>query len=156
MKYHRIRATLFGVALAVVCLAMSPVAQSQEVNEEIRERIERHRLSGRLVIAGADIAARDVLWELYEDAAYAPLWTDSNADNLIELVGRAEEEGLLPRDYHHRELLQLSAGANLEATQAADLDILLTESVLRYMYHLIFGKVDPSALDRKSSCRERV
>ncbi len=156
MMDYPIRGILFSIALSAACLAGLAPAAGQEVNEEIRERIERHRLSGRLVIAGTDIAARELLWELYEDAAYGALWTDSNADNLIDLVGRAEEEGLLPRDYHHRELLELSGGDTWQPAQAADRDILLTESLLRYMYHLTFGKVDPSALDSNWNLTRRL
>ena len=47
---------LLAASLALWVNALN--AAGQEVNDTIREHIERHRMSGRLVPAGADIAAR--------------------------------------------------------------------------------------------------
>ena len=123
-------------------------AQEMSVDDGIRDRIERFQMTGRLVVAGEEIAARDTLWALYEDSAHAPLWVNqSHIDDLINLVGRAEEEGLLPRDYHYQALTGLrEAGASTPGA-AADFDILLTDSLMRYMYHMFFGKVNPVDLD---------
>jgi murein L,D-transpeptidase YcbB/YkuD len=105
-------------------------------------------MSGTLVLAGADIAARDGLWRLYENNNFASLWQEQERiDAMIDMVGRAEEEGLLPRDYHHEELLELRRLESRKATDIANLDILLTDSLIRYVYHLYFGKVNPADLD---------
>jgi murein L,D-transpeptidase YcbB/YkuD len=147
----RILKIQFAAGLSAAWLLLfsaAALAQKMTVDDEIRERIERHQLSGRLLLAGQDVAARDVLWKLYEDGNYAPIWVDAQrASDLVDLVGRAQEEGLMPRDYHHQALSDLrSAGATTPGA-AADLDILLTDSLMRYIYHLYFGKVNPSDLD---------
>ena len=123
-------------------------AQEMAVGDEIRDRIERFHMTGRQVVAGEEIAGQDILWKLYEDGAYAPLWIKpSHIDDLISLVGRAEEEGLLPRDYHYQALTGLKEAGASTPGAAADFDILLTDSLLRYMYHMYFGKVNPVDLD---------
>jgi murein L,D-transpeptidase YcbB/YkuD len=138
----------FVSAVLFILLTNVTFAQPAAIDEEIRERIERHQMSGRLILAGQDIIAVELLWKLYENRNYAPLWMDSaRAAGLIDLVGRAEDEGLLPRDYHHETLVSLHSRESLGPGERADLDILLTGSLMRYVYHLYFGKVNPSDLD---------
>ena len=123
-------------------------AAAQEVNDTIRDHVERHQMSGRLVLTGTDIAGRDVLWRLYENNNYAPLWqAQERIDVLIDMVGRAEEEGLLPRDYHYEQLLGRRQANSPEAVDIAEFDMLLTDSLMRYVYHRYFGKVNPVDLD---------
>ena len=123
-------------------------AAAQEVNDTIRDHVERHQMSGRLVLTGTDIAGRDVLWRLYENNNYAPLWqAQERIDVLIDMVGRAEEEGLLPRDYHYEQLLLRRQANSPEAVDIAEFDMLLTDSLMRYVYHRYFGKVNPVDLD---------
>jgi murein L,D-transpeptidase YcbB/YkuD len=57
------------------------------------------------------------------------------------------EDGLDFGDYHFKALedLQIRIGAteSPEPEQMADFDLLLSDSLIRLAYHLIFGKVDP-------------
>jgi murein L,D-transpeptidase YcbB/YkuD len=148
MPKSRLLPFLFLLAISLSLLVKAGSAASQEVSDTIREHIERHQMSGRLVLAGADIAGRDTLWELYENNNYAPLWHEQERiDALIDMVGSAEEEGLLPRDYHHERLLLLRQSNLRETVDIADFDMLLTDSLMRYVYHRYFGKVNPADLD---------
>lgn len=83
--------------------------------------------------------------------AFKPAWTDDKRiDEFIRLLGRAEEEGLDPADYNYTELgvlLDQYRADREDNSLRAELDVLLTESLSRYGYHLIFGKVDPADLD---------
>jgi len=103
-KFKTLLLTTLSVFL-MFTFAGSAWAQGMAVHDEIRERIERFRMSGRLVVDGVDIAARDVLWRMYEDAGTPT------------------------------------------AAATAEFDILLTDSLMRYMYHLFFGKVNSGDLD---------
>ena len=135
MQNFKIRVSICLSVAWLLAFTGAAYAQDKLVNDEIRERIERFRMSGRLVLAGEDIAGRDVLWRLYEDAAYAPLWTEARRrDDLVDLLGRAGEEGLLPRDYHYQALVSIKNEGASTPDAAADLDILLTDSLMRYIY----------------------
>lgn len=148
MKHFKIS---MAVCLTVTwLLAFTSVAYAQDaaINDQIRDRIERFQMTGQLAVAGEEIAARDILWDLYHESSHSPLWVkQSHIDDLINLVGRAEEEGLLPRDYHYQALTGLRAAGASTPGAAADFDILLTDSLMRYMYHMFFGKVNPVDLD---------
>jgi murein L,D-transpeptidase YcbB/YkuD len=157
MQNFKIRVSICLSVAWLLAFTGAAYAQDKLVNDEIRERIERFRMSGRLVLAGEDIAGRDVLWRLYEDAAYAPLWTEARRrDDLVDLLGRAGEEGLLPRDYHYQALVSIKNEGASTPDAAADLDILLTDSLMRYIYHLYFGKVNPSDLDSNWNLSRRI
>jgi len=148
MRKSRLLPFLCLLATSLSLLVSAGSAAAQEVNDTIRDHVERFQMSGRLVLAGADIAGRDVLWRLYENNNYAPLWqAQERIDVLIDMVGRAQEEGLLPRDYHYEQLLGLRQSNSREAVDIADFDMLLTDSLMRYVYHRYFGKVNPAGLD---------
>ena len=148
MRNFRLLPFIYLLATSLALWVNVVNAAGREVNDTIREHIERHQMSGRLVIAGADIAGRYVLWELYENKNYTPLWQKQESiDALIDMVGLAAEEGLLPRDYHHEKLLTLRRSMSPKAADIANFDMLLTDSLMRYVYHRYFGKADPADLD---------
>ena len=108
MRKSRLLSFLCLLATSLVLWVNAVNAAAQDVNDTIREHVERHQMSGRMTLAGVDIAGLDIFWRLYENNDYAPLWQkQERIDDLIGMVGRAEEEGLLPRDYHHETLLTL-------------------------------------------------
>ena len=75
MHIFRLQIAVFFTLTALLTLVGPVHAQAPATGDEIRERIERFQASGQLVISGQDIAATDILWILYEDGNYAPLWT---------------------------------------------------------------------------------
>ena len=124
------------------------VADNNATSEQIRQKIESFRNTENLTIAGANIASKQVLPKLYEGRSFQPAWNnEERIQDLIQMVGRAEEEGLLPHDYHYTELTKLYSKDNKDTNDIADLDIILTDSLIRYGYHQKFGKVSPIELD---------
>ena len=103
--------------------------------------------------------------EVYRFRQFQPIWIESQPDGfpigdqaraLISLLHTAEEDGLAPEDYHLstiRDLLE-SVGPVAETSDRTDriqrlvqLDILLTEALIRYSFHLSNGRVDPETID---------
>jgi len=119
--------------------------------ERIQYLSEQLFLGSEVSVAGATLASAHIIPEFYARRAFTPAWTDdTRVDEFVSLVGRAEEEGLDPADYNHSELVvlleQYRADRDNEDLRA-ELDVLLTESLSRYGYHLIFGKVNPADHD---------
>ncbi len=157
MRNSRLLPFLCLLASSLLLWVNTVNAAGQEVSDTIRDHIERHQMSGSLVLAGADIAGRDVLWRLYENNNYAPLWQQQERiDVLTDMVGRAQEEGLLPRDYHYEKLLELRQSDSREVVDIADFDMLLTDSLMRYLNHRYFGKVNPAGLDSDWNLNRRL
>jgi L,D-transpeptidase YcbB len=109
-----------------------------------------HRL-GQLTSSGADAAFRfaapDVLQRFYQQRGFALAWDDARAQALVAMVRAADIQGLASEDYLVGDLPALPALSGLTGDARIDIDLELTEALLRYAYHNRFGKVDPRELD---------
>ena len=139
------------LAFSQVSLADS-VADTVDTREALRIEMEHLLQYGRLSIGDVDIAAGELLAEVYENRDYQRAWTD--ADQIAELViaiKASENDGLDTSDYHLDDVLYvqkaLAAGHLDTAAEIADADLVLTDSLIRLGYHQRFGKVNPYSLD---------
>ncbi|MEA3546059.1 MAG: L,D-transpeptidase family protein [Thermodesulfobacteriota bacterium] len=124
------------------------LAADHAITEIIRNNVEQIRSTHTLQIDEAQIASITVLPELYEENGFQRLWTNpKNVEDLFEAIKQIEEDGLKPDDYHFTKIEQLrsriGSGTSSDPALLADFDLLLTDSLIRMGYHLIFGKVDP-------------
>lgn len=145
-------------ALAVSLMLLQPAAALAQdaVAEVLNQRMEQLLFGGDLQIHGAPIAAREVLPGIYARRDFRPLWTsEARIDELLDLLATAPAHGLETEDYYLEELQALRANRNSSgsASDVADLDILLTESLVRFGYHQVFGKVNPSSRDSNINFR---
>ena len=141
-------------ALLLLCFPLLAFAESSDraVNDAIRARVETLQSGSDLVIQGATVASTTVLPALYQRRDFAPVWTNPRAiKQLFDAVRNIDEDGLDPEDYHLATLEKLQTEVGSEASvnpaRRADLDVLLTDSLVRLGYHLLIGKVDPVELD---------
>jgi L,D-transpeptidase YcbB len=140
---------------AVVLLAVGAHIAAAEIDHTqaiIREKVEQQKLFKSLKVGGASVASSIVLPDFYERREFKRAWVeDTSIEDLFRAIRDSEAEGLDPRDYHHVALEQLRRGLEASPTPTpemlADLDILLTDALVRLSYHLLFGKVDPERLD---------
>jgi murein L,D-transpeptidase YcbB/YkuD len=133
------------VALAAILLPAAATADTEA--ELLRSRIEQLDSGVELRIGDASIAAVRLIPEFYQRRGFRPAWGDpEDVRTLMGRVSAAHEHGLDPADYHVTELRRLMAAEAGPATRV-DLDILLTDSLLRLGYHLRFGKIAPGDLD---------
>jgi murein L,D-transpeptidase YcbB/YkuD len=146
--------TRFVVACVFIPLLIVnwAVAQENPAVEIIRSKVEQLEATGELTVRGQEIASRTVLPNIYAARGFRPAWTDpQNVEGLLHAVTGIEEDGLDPADYHLGALRELfaeeRAGETPDPVLSADLDLLLTDSLVRLGYHLNFGKVDPENLD---------
>jgi murein L,D-transpeptidase YcbB/YkuD len=141
----------YKIAVGMI-LTIPALAQVVETSEERIQNLSEQLLLGSSVnIAGVSLASTHIIAEFYAHREFRPAWSDDDkVDEFLGLIGRAEEEGLDPADYAYSELVSLIGEYRSDRSGAvlrADVDLLLTESLSRYGYHLYFGKVDPSTLD---------
>ncbi len=148
--------------LAIVfSVCFSPAsAQQTAVSEAIRVEIEQLRETGILSIGGVDIAAGNLLAEVYENRNFAPNWTRDEAGQLLAAINDAYLDGLDPGDYHAEEVEyvynELGKGNLQSPREQAALDVMLTDSLFRLGYHLHFGKVNPENLDSNWNFRREL
>ena len=126
--------------------------QTEEIQKNIRAAIDQMIQAKKLKIGDAWIAATAILPEFYERRHFKPAWTTTDKINdLMRAIDEIELDGLIPDDYHRRQLRRLSeeieAQSPPEPQLLASRDLLLTDALVQLGYHLNYGKVDPVRLD---------
>ena len=128
-----------------------PATSTEAMETQLCDRIEQIHQTRQLMIHGEHISAMHLIPEFYDRRDYTLAWLrESNMDDLLAVIEASSEEGLIPDDYHLaplRTMLKNHRAGRLDPCGRADLDILLTDALLRIGYHYAFGKVDPHRLD---------
>jgi len=138
----------------------APISFSSQVSEYLWERL---LLAGRppvLRVAGDNVRSGNLLPQFYTRRLYWPAWSNDagllpQVDSLLKALREAEHEGLRSQDYHLTRLdsllaelrQQQSRAAPLSAAALADLDLLLTDALLTYGSHLLYGRMTPRTSD---------
>ena len=147
MKIYLIRIVLIGCLQIILNMGIA-LAADDKVVEIIKGKVEQITSNGGLQIEGSQIASATVIPELYAKNGYQRLWTNpQNVADLFNAIKTVDEDGLRSDDYHFTKLeqkqSQIGAGTFTDPEIIADFDILLTDSLIRLGYHLVFGKIDP-------------
>jgi murein L,D-transpeptidase YcbB/YkuD len=106
--------------------------------------------TGELTVGERTIYGHRLVDGLYARNNNQPLWNASNREALFSALDSLQGDGLDPADYIFPEVadyLPPERQSALTAAERLELDILLTEGLIRALYNLAFGKVDPVALD---------
>lgn len=137
---------LAGGLLLAVCL-LSGLAQADEA---MQARIALLAQSRGTAVGGIALGSEAVLAELYRERGYRLIWEPARARTLLGVLEASQADGLRPDDFHVEEIRTAFERGGLTALPSAErveLDILLSDSLLRYLHHHLFGKVDPVSLD---------
>src|SRR5919201_6349210 len=130
---------------------------SSQVSEQMWERLLTAGTPPLLRVAGDSLRSGPLLLQFYTRRLYWPAWSNDagllpQIDSLLTALHEAETEGLQARDYHltrleslWTELQQQSQAAPLSAAALADLDLLLTDALLTYGSHLLYGRYGRAA-----------
>ena len=160
----------FNLSILVVFLVLfatpgngmiqSVFPEANSVQQGIKEYIKQLEGSGTIKVDKQKIVRNPIITKLYKDAEYEPLWVRAgNRKDLLEVLEGAYFEGLNPRDYHinyireHNRKLQQGVRVNMDDYAIAD--IMMTDAILTYAFHMVQGKVNPTKLDPNWNYSER-
>ncbi len=136
---------LVGAAIAL------PLPAAGAADEGIRHRVDQLIETGTARVDGGDIAASRIVAEVFIQRGFRAAWTSSaNREALLQAIDASERYGLEPEDFHHsaiRSALRRQEDGDRYGALQADLEILLTDALVRLAYQHYFGKVDPTSLD---------
>jgi len=140
-----------AVTLLLLLACVTPAEDPPSESEILHVRVEQILDDPSFSISGAQIAAKQTISEIYARRGFTRAWTASAArDDLLHAVYDSQADGLDPEDYLLSALLAArrdaeSVVASLDAQ--IDYDLLQTEALIRLLYHVILGKVDPKSLE---------
>jgi murein L,D-transpeptidase YcbB/YkuD len=140
------------LVLLISALARDGVAAppAVAVQQQIAVQASQLRAGGGLYVQGLALASGSLLPDFYAARDHAPVWTKRRrVDELLDLLATAESHGLDSEDYYLPQLkaLRLRGQRSEDPALAASLDLLLTESLIRFGYHQRFGKVNPQRME---------
>jgi len=129
----------------VAQVPQAPVPDIREVQWQIEQLLSGEPFASPV----GDPGAQEILREVYAARAYEPLWIrPGKIAELTALLADAVTYGLEPADYNLTQIeSRLAAGDPTTPRAAAELDVMLTEGLLRYGYHRRYGKVRAAELD---------
>lgn len=139
-----------NISVLVLLLVQLGSAQAFEAldatDEFIREYSEMLGEGSKRAVAGQDIAAAALVSTFYARRGFHAAWGDTpRLQALLQLLRSAEEHGLNSDDYHYRVLSTWTDES--DPAQRAARDLIATDALVRFGYHLHLGKVDPNQLD---------
>lgn len=153
---------LIIILIPVLLLAEKPSKNPFSLNssslslvpEQIRTKLELITNNPETKIGGEKFHSIEYVSNLYTKNEYKPFWTETEyIDDAIKGISNSYEDGLLPQDYHLdairglRYQLATDPGSNEEKEEKwAALDLLLTDGVIFYADHLLYGKINPETL----------
>ena len=123
-----------------------------KVSQKIKE-YTNSSLDSTHVSLGTDyVFVSEELTKLYNNVDYRRLWSEEkNRKDLMKIIEEAYFDGLNPNDYHIKSIKQLYLEKNEdledEALRLAKIDVLMSDAIMLYAFHMIHGKVDPESLD---------
>ena len=145
------RIKLTSIGLLLFFLSISVYAQTSQ--QIIKQRVESGESKRSISADGIVLFSQIELPKIYRNSNYEVIWDSKiNRKDLIDNLNRADEEGLLPNDYHLeriKKILSKSKYKKLSDLDAANLDMLLTDALMLYASHLVSGKVEQSQLRSK-------
>src|SRR5690606_33336727 len=139
-----------GAARIAACAALLALFSSAAAlsDEALRARVEA--LADEPRIDGVAVADPWFLIRFYERRQFSPAWESrAKRDALLRALERSVEHGLDPDDYHVGLLRAHAAETNGEDPKAAAIhfELLASDALARFAFHLRFGKVNPEALE---------
>jgi len=143
---------LIRILLLILFLSVCQTVSGASISPDsatIRDKVEQIRAGTTLNVDGQTVSSVLVLPALYERRDYTLLWNNPQAvSQLIKVLEHVDEDGLSSSDYHLPIILALKENhTDKNSATAADLDLLMTDALIRLGYHLLVGKVDVEALD---------
>lgn len=146
--------TLLFFFLFQVATASEVILPGSEnsIQDNIRENINKLEQLKTIKLNGEKIIGNQVITSLYKDTDYTPLWTSKkNQTDLVDILEDSYFDGLNPADYHIEDIKsyvnEIANGTSISTNDAAVADIVMTNALLTYAFHMIQGKVNPALLD---------
>ncbi|WP_146346592.1 L,D-transpeptidase family protein [Phaeobacter marinintestinus] len=136
-----------GVVLA---LAATPTLLTAGPVEDQIRAVTTSFAGGRSgEVGGAALEAEAVLPGLYEKRDYAPVWFGRpGVEDLFGELNHGIAQGFHPGDFHLPLLFDLHDAAQSGRPQdIAAFDVVATDAAITLIHHVVYGKVDPAALD---------
>jgi len=127
----------------------------QKIKPYIQKIVDEMTNGVHAEIEGEKIYAKDVLVKFYQYIDYTPAWENFEVlQDAVKALEGSYFDGLLPTDYHVDVMISIiekikvmENKGDIDYEWVAKFDLLMTDAIMLYGYHLLDGKIDPHDLD---------
>jgi murein L,D-transpeptidase YcbB/YkuD len=147
---HKTINKYLGAAVVAVGLTTLPTTGAAGAVEDSIQAIAASFIDAdSAALAKTSIEAAVLVPRLYEQRAFQPAWFGRDAAReLFRELNRGVEQGFLPGDFHLPLLVDLHEAAKIGGPdEIATFDVVASDAAVTLIHHMVFGKVDPGALD---------
>ena len=144
--------------LVFVAVQPSVLADQLEAGDALLLKLEL--LSGAEVarIEDVEIASAPLLGDIYSELDFKLAWSDiERVEQWLGVIESSGDDGFDVNDFHYdviREIrAELLSRKLMTPERRAEIDLILTDSLLRLAYSEVFGKVNPYELDPRWNYR---
>ena len=135
------------------CFLLLLLSGAANADNGLKERLQQLVGHTNPIVFDIPLASARLLDDFYRQRDYRYAWHGSRqVADLLRLADGSFNDGLQPSDFHAHKISDAIDGLALSdfpASARSDLDILLSDSLLRLIHHLRYGKVNPERLDKK-------
>ena len=138
---------VLALVLALFVTTPAMAAAPTDIRAAISDRLARTQGPASIGDMALDVA---LLGRIYGPADFAPLWVGgakaaAKAAAIVDRLKRADEDGLDPNDYGVSAILARTAAT--DATVLSELDLLLTQALVRFGGDIQVGRIPPEVVD---------
>jgi murein L,D-transpeptidase YcbB/YkuD len=109
-------------------------------------------------VDGIEMVSAALLADIFGELDFEPVWSDAErVKRWLGTIGKARDDGFDTADFHyeairkiHAELLSRKA---VTPDRRAEIDLIVTDSLIRFAYSEAFGKINPYDLDTRWNYR---
>jgi L,D-transpeptidase YcbB len=138
----------------------TPETMLVHVSGIIRQKLSSQNITRAVRIENENIKLYSSLPALYQEQNFKPVWINEHGpipgtNVMVEAIKRSYKEGMDPENYYLKNiedtLARIAAGSDSDKLPnpelLAELDILLSNSFLKYANDLLYGQVSPQQID---------
>lgn len=108
-------------------------------------------------LKGEEMFSRTALPLVYDSNGYQLVWADTlYRDHAIQVLMDSKKDGLDPNDYHLNSIASFLEENSEDYQEKAALDLLITDAIVLYGYHLLNGKTDANTLEPTLAKKENL
>lgn len=128
---------------------------TEQIRQELKKSCTKLEEENVLIIEGEPVIAKHFIPEFYKSRNYQPAWSEYESfQDVINGLNGIEENGLRPEDYHvaafdslEASIIKLKKRDYHNNPWVAEFDMLITDALFTYAYHLFYGKTNPQSFD---------
>ncbi len=146
-------------AMLLLLLPMLALADKAAPEGSFSDIMQARLGDANLTIGGQKLVGARFIEQIYWLDDYAPIWNAAAVAELLNEIDAVQLDVLNKKDYLLPGMEILGKGnwpGDFDTRARVEMELALTESILRLAYHLRFGKVNPASLDSNWNYKKRL